>query len=307
MKVYCAFTTGPTRQDVLAAKAAVPVSLPWILPVTRTIDRNLSAGLRHRPYGRAHPLVAVSGSAAGLPEETTMAKIMSWRTMDTSGMEGRQRQQYEDLKETFALPKELRHTRTAVTVADHNAAFLQRLRHGDDEEVSAPMADFSITGDVRLNSDPAEQSVNKWTVAAGQMIADFAKKAADALMSVVKSGLSYNRDMESYLTNFKVMLGDEQLAAEKLEEIRKMAASTPFTLSDRLRAPDPAAIRHCGRRHHQRAADAGRYLSGQRGQDADPCPGLWQDVQRQEGHAGKREHDDRRGLQPAQSDLRGHR
>ena len=48
------------------------------------------------------------------------------------------------------------------------------------------MADFSITGDVRLNSDPAEQSVNKWTVAAGQMIADFAKKAADALMSVVK-------------------------------------------------------------------------------------------------------------------------
>lgn len=94
------------------------------------------------------------------------------------------------------------------------------------------MADFSITGDVRLNSDPAEQSVNKWTVAAGQMIADFAKKAAEALMSVVKSGLSYNRDMESYLTNFKVMLGDEQLAAEKLEEIRKMAASTPFTLSD---------------------------------------------------------------------------
>ena len=65
------------------------------------------------------------------------------------------------------------------------------------------MADFSITGDVRLNSDPAEQSVNKWTVAAGQMIADFAKKAADALLSVVKSGLSYNRDMESYLTNFK--------------------------------------------------------------------------------------------------------
>ena len=36
-EVYCAFTTGPTRQDVLAAKAAVPVSLPWILPVTRTI------------------------------------------------------------------------------------------------------------------------------------------------------------------------------------------------------------------------------------------------------------------------------
>ncbi len=94
------------------------------------------------------------------------------------------------------------------------------------------MADFSITGEVKLNSDPVEQSINKWTVAAGNLIADFAKKAAESLQSVVKSGIEYNAGMESYLTNFKVMLGDAQLAAEKLEEIRRMAASTPFTLSD---------------------------------------------------------------------------
>ena len=93
-------------------------------------------------------------------------------------------------------------------------------------------ADFSITGEVKLNSDPAEKATSKWTVAAGQLIADFAKKAASSLKSVVKSGLDYNAQMESYLTNFKVMLGDEQLAAETLDEIRKMAASTPFSLSD---------------------------------------------------------------------------
>ena len=93
-------------------------------------------------------------------------------------------------------------------------------------------ADFSITGEVKLNSDPAEKATSKWTVAAGQLIADFTKKATSSLKSVVKSGLDYNRSMESYLTNFKVMLGDEQLAAEKLEEIRRMAASTPFSLSD---------------------------------------------------------------------------
>ncbi len=93
-------------------------------------------------------------------------------------------------------------------------------------------ADFSITGEVKLNSDPAEKATSKWTVAAGQLIADFAKKAASSLQSVVKSGLDYNAQMESYLTNFKVMLGNEQLAAEKLEEIRRMAASTPFSLSD---------------------------------------------------------------------------
>ena len=94
------------------------------------------------------------------------------------------------------------------------------------------MADFSITGEVRLNSDPAEKSTSKWTVAAGQMIADFAKEAASELEKVVKSGVDYNATMESYLTNFKVMLGNEEQAASKLAEIRKMAASTPFTLDD---------------------------------------------------------------------------
>lgn len=94
------------------------------------------------------------------------------------------------------------------------------------------MADFSITGEVRLNSDPAEKSTSKWTVAAGQMIADFAKQASSKLAEVVKSGVDYNATMESYLTNFKVMLDSEEAAATKLSEIRKMAASTPFSLDD---------------------------------------------------------------------------
>ena len=94
------------------------------------------------------------------------------------------------------------------------------------------MADFSITGEVRLNSDPAEKSTSKWTVAAGQMIADFAKQASSKLAEVVKSGVDYNATMESYLTNFKVMLGSEEAAATKLSEIRKMATSTPFSLDD---------------------------------------------------------------------------
>ena len=94
------------------------------------------------------------------------------------------------------------------------------------------MADFSITGEVRLNSDPAEKSTSKWTIAAGQMIADFAKQASSKLAKVVKSGVDYNATMESYLTNFKVMLGSEEAAATKLSEIRKMAASTPFSLDD---------------------------------------------------------------------------
>lgn len=120
------------------------------------------------------------------------------------------------------------------------------------------MADFSITGEVRLNSDPAEKSTSKWTIAAGQMIADFAKQASSKLAEVVKSGVDYNATMESYLTNFKVMLGSEEAAATKLSEIRKMAASHAL-LAGRpdQRHPDPAAVRHRGRRHHRRASAAG--------------------------------------------------
>ena len=88
------------------------------------------------------------------------------------------------------------------------------------------MADFSITGEVRLNSDPAEKSTSKWTVAAGQMIADFAKQASSKLAEVVKSGVDYNATMESYLTNFKVMLGDEQLAAEVRQTVKDQLADS---------------------------------------------------------------------------------
>ncbi|MFR7502726.1 MAG: Gp15 family bacteriophage protein [Faecalibacterium sp.] len=45
---------------------------------------------------------------AALPEDTLMAKIMSWRTMDLSEYEGSMRAHYADLQERFALPAELR-------------------------------------------------------------------------------------------------------------------------------------------------------------------------------------------------------
>lgn len=68
-----------------------------------------------------------------LPEETLMAKIMTWRTMDTAGLDGKTRQRYEDLKEAFALPPELTGCRPALTVADHDAAFLARFRRDPKE------------------------------------------------------------------------------------------------------------------------------------------------------------------------------
>lgn len=65
----------------------------------------------------------------GLPEETTMRKILDIRATDTSGMEGRMRQEYEQRKEVFALPNTLKGGTRIVSVQDHNAAFLARFQH----------------------------------------------------------------------------------------------------------------------------------------------------------------------------------
>ena len=66
---------------------------------------------------------------AALPEDTLMAKIMSWRTMDLSDYEGSMRDHYADLQERFALPAELRGgAARVVSVEEHDAAFLARFR-----------------------------------------------------------------------------------------------------------------------------------------------------------------------------------
>lgn len=67
---------------------------------------------------------------AALPEDTLMAKIINWRTMDLDDYEGSMREHYAALKERFALPAALRGgAAVAQTVAEHDAAFLARFRH----------------------------------------------------------------------------------------------------------------------------------------------------------------------------------
>lgn len=45
-------------------------------------------------------------------------------------------------------------------------------------------------------------------------------------------GLKYNAEMETYTTNFQVMLGSEEEAVAKVEELKTMASATPFEMSD---------------------------------------------------------------------------
>ena len=53
-----------------------------------------------------------------------------------------------------------------------------------------------------------------------------------ALAAALKTAFGFNKDMENYQTNFEVMLGSYELAVDKTKELKQLAASTPFEMSD---------------------------------------------------------------------------
>ena len=56
--------------------------------------------------------------------------------------------------------------------------------------------------------------------------------AGTAIAALGAIGLNYNSQMETYATNFEVMLGSQEAAAKKVEELKTMAAKTPFEMAD---------------------------------------------------------------------------
>lgn len=56
--------------------------------------------------------------------------------------------------------------------------------------------------------------------------------ATAIVVGLGKVGLEYNNQMEGYITNFTTMLGSTEAAAKKVQEIKEMAAKTPFGMED---------------------------------------------------------------------------
>lgn len=67
---------------------------------------------------------------------------------------------------------------------------------------------------------------------AANVFAGLVTTASGGIVALGKVGLDYNAQIESYVTNFTTMLGDAEKAALKVDEIKTMAAKTPFGLSD---------------------------------------------------------------------------
>ena len=56
--------------------------------------------------------------------------------------------------------------------------------------------------------------------------------ASTAIGVLGKIGLEYNSQMEQYTTNFTTMLGSQEAAVQKVDELKKFAASTPLSMDD---------------------------------------------------------------------------
>ena len=105
---------------------------------------------------------------------------------------------------------------------------------------------FKLVATLGLDTKEFEQGVNKsrglfgnlgntvsaGTIAMGHLMADAVKKGADMVINLGKTGIAYNAQMEDYTSNFKVMLGSTEAAAEKVESLKVMAAKTPFEMDD---------------------------------------------------------------------------
>lgn len=75
-------------------------------------------------------------------------------------------------------------------------------------------------------------AIGKGVSVAVKGIATATAAAGAAITALGAIGLDYNSQMETYTTNFEVMLGSNEAAMQKVEELKTMAAKTPFEMSD---------------------------------------------------------------------------
>ena len=92
---------------------------------------------------------------------------------------------------------------------------------------------------VETGIDKAKQSMSSAStlisakaVAIGNAMYGMGKQGIKAFTNLAKIGLDYNSQMEQYTTNFTTMLGGQEAAVQKVEELKKFAASTPLSMDD---------------------------------------------------------------------------
>lgn len=86
--------------------------------------------------------------------------------------------------------------------------------------------------ETKTNLDSMGTAWAGWGTKVVEILADVAAKTIDVTKKLTKMGFEFNRSMEDYTTNFKVLLGDYEKAVKFVQQIQEMAAKTPFGMGD---------------------------------------------------------------------------
>lgn len=84
--------------------------------------------------------------------------------------------------------------------------------------------------DVQSLTENTEKSFSTMTSSIKKMLGGLAIGAA--VKNLASIGLSFNSQMETYTTNFKVMLGSQEDAIKRVNYLKDLAAKTPYELTD---------------------------------------------------------------------------
>ena len=135
----------------------------------------------------------------------------------------------------------------ALTTAFNNAANEEGVTSKRTQDLAKELADAEKEADDLKNEMDSLSKKAKNTGDNVESLSDKLKKGlsnaakvatgvlttvATGVVALGKIGLEYNAQIESYTTDFEVMMGDAEAAAKKVEELKQMGAKTPFELGD---------------------------------------------------------------------------
>lgn len=91
------------------------------------------------------------------------------------------------------------------------------------------MADGSLLFDTKLSTTGLETGLSRLNKMISVGIGALAGKQ---ILNIAKMGIDYNAQMESYQASFETMLGNAERASRHINDLKKMAAKTPFEMED---------------------------------------------------------------------------
>lgn len=139
----------------------------------------------------------------------------------------------ENSTEAKNLERQINGVKTQTINLDHEMASL----NGTTDSTSTAMKDAGDTA-AQTGTDMSSSAATAkhgWVVAAAAIVAALSQ-IVSATKEAISTGLNYNETLETYTTNFSVMLSSEKKGAELVDQLKSIASTTPFELGDLSKA-----------------------------------------------------------------------